>query len=323
MLRLGLVGTGAFASRLLTKAIRGARDVSFRAVLSRDPSRARAFATAEGAAEGFADLDAFLDAVDAVWIATPDPTHESFAVAAAARGKHVLCEKPLAISAASARRMRDACAKAGVRLGVAYHCRHHPAHRWLFERLRAGALGRVLRVRTRFSIPAKDASNWRARSPNPWWAMAAIGTHLVDFSCAILGYEVRDVFARFASPVFGAENEELAVCSLGFEGGATADLEAAFCLAHAPSRLEVLGTKGWVVSDGTIGPGGGTIWLDGERVPFEEGDPYRGELEDFARAVLEGRDPAVNGDMGVRNVEILEAAKESARTGRLVAPERA
>ena len=323
MLRLGLVGTGAFAARLLTPAIR-ASSVRFRSVLSREAARAQAFAQAEGAERGFSRLEELLadPELDAVWVATPDPTHEELVLAAARAGKHVLCEKPLSISAASARRMRDGCAAAGVKLGVAYHCRHHPAHLKLFELLARGDLGRVLRVRTRFTIQMKDASNWRARSPNPWWAMAAIGTHLVDFSCAILGEGVKDVFARFSSPVFSAENEELALVSLGFEDGASADVEAALCLAQVPSRLEVIGTKGWVVSDGTIGPRGGKMLVNGEALAFEDGDPYRGELEDFARACAEGREPAVSGAMGARNVEVLEAAKRSAREGTLVRPER-
>jgi len=323
MLRLGLVGTGRFAQTYLTPAIRSASGVRFRSVLSRDEERGRTFARSEGAETAHGSLEAFLGdpELDAVLVATPDPSHEELVLAAARAGKHVLCEKPLSISAASARRMRDECRRAGVKLGVAYHCRHHPAHRKLFDMIRAGDLGTVLRVRTRFTIQAKDASNWRARSPNPWWAMAAIGTHLVDFTTALLG-DPKDVFARFASPVFGAENEEHAFVSLGFESGASADLEAAMCLPQVPSRLEVVGTKGWVLSEGTIGPRGGTMLVNGMLLHFPDGDPYRGEVEDFARAIAEGHEPAACGATGARNVEVLEAAKLSARTGRLVAPER-
>ena len=324
MLRLGLIGTGAFASRCLTPALRAAAGVRFHSVLSRDPERGHAFAAREGAGAAHAELERFLadPELDAVLVATPDPTHEAIVLAAAAARKHVLCEKPLATTAAAARRMRDACARAGVRLALGYHTRHHPAHRLLLGWVGAGELGRLVRVRVRFMAHRTDATNWRCRPPNPWWAMAAVGTHLVDLACALLGEAVEDVHARFSSPVLGAPNEELAVLSLGFAGGASADVEASMTLPASPSRLEVSGTKGWVASDGTVGPGGGTMVRDGAPVAFPAGDPYTGEIEDFARAIAEGRDAAASGAVGVRNVEVLEAAALSSARGVRVRPER-
>src|SRR2546423_9681681 len=153
--------------------------------------------------------------------------------------------------------------------------------------------------------------------------MASVGTHLVDLECAILGDTVEDVWARFSSPVFGAPNEEIALVSLGFAGGASADVDAAMVLAPLPSRLEVLGARASLCSDGTIGPGGGVMFLAGEPVAFVDGNPYRGEVEDFAAAVRDGREPACDGVTGARNVEVLEAASLSARTGQRVRPERA
>lgn len=317
----GLVGTGAFASRLLTPALRTAAGVRFHSVVSRDAERARAFAAREGAAHAFGRLEDFLadPELEVVHVAVPDPAHEEVVLACARAGKHVLCEKPLATTAEAARRMSEACARANVRLGLAYHCRHHPAHRKIFEWLARGELGSIQHVRVRFMIQAPNATNWRCGPPNPWWTLASIGTHLVDLACAVLSYDAAsDVFARFSSPVFHAPNEEIAHLSIGFQGGATADIESSSVLPAAPSRLEILGTRGWVATEGTVGPGGGVLVRDGAVVPFEEGNPYRGELEDFARAVRDGHEPAVPGRLGVRNVQILEAASVSAASGRSV-----
>src|SRR6185295_14897720 len=101
MLNLGLVGTGNFASLRLTPAIRSATGVRFHSVLSRDAERGREFAKREGAARAFSRLEEFLadPELHAVFVATPDPSHEEIVLAAAAARKHVLCEKPLAISA--------------------------------------------------------------------------------------------------------------------------------------------------------------------------------------------------------------------------------
>jgi predicted dehydrogenase len=320
--RFGLVGTGDFAAHWLAPALRSAAGVRFHAVLSRDPERARSFAYCQGAAKAYAKLEEFLGdpELEAVHVAVPDHAHEEIVLACARAGKHVLCEKPLAPSADAARRMRDACSRAGVRLGVAYHCRHHAAHRRIFDWIERGELGEIEHVRVRFMLRALDASNWRCRPPSPWWTLASIGTHLVDLAAAILTYErATDVFARFSSPVFHAPNDEIARLSIGFDDGATADLLASSVLPSAPSRLEVLGTRGWVETVGTVGPGGGTLVRDGAAVPFEEsGTPYQGEVEDFARAVREGRSPAVPGEMAVRNVEILEAASRSSVEKRAV-----
>jgi predicted dehydrogenase len=100
-------------------------------------------------------------------------------------------------------------------------------------------------------------------------------------------------------------HDETCVLSMRFANGTTAEIISSV-LFEAPPRLEVFGSKGWAVGDETLGThGGGQIWLGHNKLPFEKVDPYAGEIADFVQAIREGRDPEVNGEEGLRNVELL------------------
>ena len=127
-LRIAMIGTGWIADDALAPAVAKAAGAVLWSVLSREEGRARDFAERHGAASpapSHTDLDALLadPELDAVLIASPDGLHAEQCVAAARAGKHVLCEKPMATTAADAERMTAACRDAGVRLGIAYHMR--------------------------------------------------------------------------------------------------------------------------------------------------------------------------------------------------------
>src|SRR6185436_5427085 len=129
-LRIGILGPGLIADQKLAPALRRVPGACLWSVLSRDRARAAAFAARHGAtapAPAFTEIEAFLadPGLDAVIIASPDRLHAREATLAAAAGKHVFVEKPMATSVDEARAMVNACAAAGVRLGVAYHLRFH------------------------------------------------------------------------------------------------------------------------------------------------------------------------------------------------------
>ena len=134
-------------------------------MLSRDAGRARDFAERHRTASpepAYTDLDAVL-------IASADGLHAGQCIAAASAGKHVLCEKPMATTAADAERMTAACRAAGVRLGIAYHMRWHRGHRDLADAAHAGRFGVLRHMRAQWSMRARDDSNWRARTEVGRW----------------------------------------------------------------------------------------------------------------------------------------------------------
>lgn len=321
LLELALLGTGRIANDRLAPAMAAAEGLRLWSVLSRSRSRAAAFADQHGAAApapAHDDLDALLDdpELDGVVVATPDGLHARQATAAARAGKHVFTEKPMATAVDDARDMMRACASAGVRLGVAYHLRWHAGHRRIVERVRSGALGPLRHVRALWSWPADDDSNWRAHPEvGRWWSLAGVGTHCLDLARWIgvpEAGEVEGLEALATRSVWRGPHDETAVVALRFADGATAEL-CSSVLFPAPSRLEVYGRDGWIAATGTLGPHGrGEVVSSDGPVPFDPVDPYRGELEDFARAVREGHAPEVDGAEGLRNVELLVEIEEAA-----------
>lgn len=315
--RIAMIATGRIAGNALAPAVGRAAGAELWSVLSRDAGRARDFAERHGAASpqpACTDLDALLadPDLDAVLIASVDGLHAGQCIAAAEAGKHVLCEKPMATTAADAERMTAACREAGVRLGIAYHMRWHRGHRDLAHAAHAGRFGVLRHMRVQWSMRARDDSNWRARSEvGRWWGLAAVGTHCLDQvrwymspSCG----EITRLTPLVTRNVFRGPHDETALLALEFESGATAEI-CTSVLFDAPKRMEVYGSDGHALFDDTLGPyGKGRIVTHEGEHAFDAADPYTGEVEDFVAAVREDRDPEVNGEEGARNVALLEEA---------------
>src|SRR3954451_16380688 len=132
--RWAFIGAGR-VSRQMADAVGRADGAQLKGVLSRRPETAEAFARDHGAATTYASLEALLadPDVDIVYVASPNGLHPQHVVAAAEAGKHVLCEKPMANDAGGCLAMIDACARAGVQLGIGFQYRQHPAHRRVRE----------------------------------------------------------------------------------------------------------------------------------------------------------------------------------------------
>jgi predicted dehydrogenase len=314
MLRLGIIGTGSISCDALTPAIGEVDGAILWSVLSRDKANAVRFAQEHKAvspAPAFDDLQHFLSDpdLDAVVIATPDKLHAEQTIAAAAAGKHVLVEKPMATTVEDADAMIQACRNADVRLGVAYHLRWHLGHRELAARAHRGDLGDIRFARAQWTFQAPNAANWRAHDEvGRWWSLAGVGTHSLDWLrwmlVPVCG-EVTEVASTITRNVLGSAHDESAAVSLRFESGAVAQFVSSALFA-APNRGEICGTAGYAYCSETIGRGGGgRIDTDNGQITFTEVNPYAGEIADFVSAIKEGRDPEVSGEEGRRNIELL------------------
>lgn len=323
-IRFALVGCGEASETHLAPALREMRGGELWTVVSRDMEKGLRFAETHGAKSPFAAHDSMRsmlgDAhVDAVIIATPDGLHAEQAILAARAGKHVFTEKPMATNVNSALAMTEACHKAGVKLGVAYHNRWHAGHRKLWKALLDGVvnIGELRHVSVHWASPAKDASNWRAfDNVGRWWSMAALGSHCLDlarwFMVPTCG-ETIAIRALTADPAFKCGRDESATMALRFQSGATADISVSVVQPRY-KRLEVHGSKGIVTCTDTLGARGtGTITVNGKPFDFAPVNPYVGELEDFVAAIRDDRPPEVGGVEGMRNVALLSMAEDSAK----------
>ena len=278
--------------------------------------------------EGFEQALA-MDDVDAVILTTPNPLHEAQIAQVAAAGKHVFCEKPLGLTADSARRSVEACEDAGVQLGIGHERRFEPAMLALRAALDEGDLGTVMHAEAAFShdkligVPAND---WRTRKDvSPAAGMTAMGIHLSDLMISFFG-PVERLHAFTADRSLGWETGDVVSVQMKFEAGMTATFSA---VLHTPHfiRMHVFGTQKWVevlndshpdTPDGIVRVLTAQTGQPTDQRDYNWEDAVTANLEAFAHAA-EGRAsyPFTNAEM-VHNIQVLEAITRSAETGQAV-----
>ena len=177
----GIVGPGRIADTAIAPGIGRSEDGFLQAVVSRDPGRAEAFAAKHGAARATTSYEDMLadPRVDVVFIGTPNAQHPQQAIAAMRAGKHVLCDKPLALAVADAEEVLRVAGETGVKLGVGFMSRHHPAHQEARRIIRSGAIGDVVLIQAEFSPGAHRPVGWRT-DPAPSGARGGLDHDAVD-----------------------------------------------------------------------------------------------------------------------------------------------
>jgi predicted dehydrogenase len=231
------------------------------------------------------------DEAEGVLIATPNDVHAENAVEAAAAGKHVFVEKPIADTLEAGERIRDACVEAGVVLMVGHAFRRLGAARRAKELV--GELGTVVLAEACFSLPGKlPPTAWRAqRARNPGGPIMQLGIHHVDTLAYLLGPVARTT-GRCARVYTEAEIDDVGVVTLEFESGALGVLTGSYVSPHTFSLrlqgsagvLDYRADLGAVWPDATRVDEVSTLTLDGEPVAFEPRDMLAEELAEFAAA---------------------------------------
>jgi predicted dehydrogenase len=278
--------------------------------------------------------------VDAVYVATPVNVHREHVEACAKAQKHILCEKPLGITVEEAEKMVSACNEHNVLLGTGLMMKFQTQHLAARKLIEEGTLGKPVYGRAQLSCwypPIKDA--WRQDpSTGGGGSLVDMGSHCIDLLEMFFG-PARNVNCYIRNNVHDYKSEDSAVVTLMFENGAIGTVDSYFCIPDNSSknRLELYGSKGSILAEGTIGQGD-----SGEMVAYFENDEagydaqqhrkaaegmiispnpvntYRAEIDDFSKAILEGRSPLNDAEAGLRNQKILAACYESAKTGKTV-----
>ena len=212
MIGWGVIGVGDVTEVKSAPAIFKAADSAVVHVMRRDAGRARDFAQRHGIDRWSTDAQVVIDdpEVTAVYVATPTATHAEYAIAAAQSGKHVLVEKPMAMSSAECRRMVEAADAAGVRLWVAYYRRTLPRFDTIRELLAAGAIGQVLSVQTTWRKPT-DFTGWR------WDPQLNRGGEFYETACHTL--DILDLLLGPASEPTGTVSRDAHAVSAGYRFG--------------------------------------------------------------------------------------------------------
>ncbi len=343
--RWGVIGAGGIADRrTIPEGIMTADGAELVAVQDVIEDRVREVAAKRGVGHCFTDVADLLAVpdVDAVYIATPTNVHADQVKAAAAAGKHVLCEKPLGMTQREIEEQIQVCRDAGVKLGTNFMMRFHACHVRLKEMIDAGELGTLVFGRGELTCwyPPIPGAFRQDPALGGGGALIDMGNHCIDLLEMFFG-RVTEVSCFTANLVQDYKSEDTALASLRFGSGAVAVVDNMFNVPDAAARnaLEVYGSKGSVVAFGTIGQDSsgslkavlekGDKGYDAGQVR-EGGSPeeiitpevvnmYRAHIEAFCRAIEDDTEPPITGEDGLWSHRVIEACYRSAETGTTVA----
>jgi 1,5-anhydro-D-fructose reductase (1,5-anhydro-D-mannitol-forming) len=325
----GLIGASTIAREWMVDAIRGQSNNEIVAVMSADSGRGKAFAEANHIAASYSSVDALLadPDVDAVYISTTNELHKAQTLAAAAAGKHVLCEKPLALTLDDAREMVAACDRAGVVMGTNHHLRNAASHRRIRELVQSGAIGTPLYARVFHAVYLpQHLQGWRLNKPSAGAGVILdITVHDADTLRFILGSEPVEAVA-LSQQAGMAEGglEDGVMATVRFDNNALAQLHDAFTVKFAGTGLEIHGSEGSILGrDVMTQRPVGRVTLrnaQGETdVPLDHENLYARALRAYVGAIRGEGAPSATGEDGVRSLATALAVLEASQTGRRTA----
>lgn len=332
-----IVSTGRHPDAKLAPGVKTARDTRLVAIYSRDRERAEAFAQRHGALAAYDSYEDLLrdPRVDVVCIASPNHLHAPQTIQAAQAGKHILVEKPMALTVEEALEMVRVCRARGVGLGVGFRMRHHPGVGEACRIIQDGTLGTIALAQ------AQWASGVRGRVYPPprkglqeWWdhpemvgagSMMGTGVHCVDLLRYLLGQEVVEVAALTDGQTEERPLEQLGTILLRFSDGAIGMVCCSRRLPDSRNDAVIYGSLGRLTLArflSTILQGQLEVVSDTVNTttsyPTDEVGMYTRQVEAFNEAIQKGEEPSASGVDGLRVVQVTVAFVESARTGRRV-----
>lgn len=341
-LHWGVIGAAGIADRRTLPGMMLADNAELVAVMDVNldiAGRIQAKYGARRAYDRLADMVAD-DEVEAVYIATPVALHHEQAVAAARAGKHVLIEKPIALTAAQSDGVIAVCQANKVRIGVGLMMRYHVYHQQIRELITSGRLGDVVSMRTLFTCWYPDIpGSWRQSAASAGGgALLDMGIHCIDLLQFLTAGKARRVGALIGTRTFQYDVEDSATILLEMENGAYACVESFFNIpdAAARGRLEVYGTRGSALTVGTIGQvedGQLDVTIsdqagydaqqereasDAVNTEVLFGNLYEKEIRAFGEAVLDNAPLLTDAADSVWAQRVIETAYRAAKEGRML-----
>lgn len=327
-MRWGLIGASNIAAQYMISAMRAVPGGEVHSVLSSNPERARSYAAEHGIPAGYDDLSAMLnDAdLDAVYISTTNDRHFDQAMAAISAGKHVLCEKPLAMSVADAVTMVRAAEAAGLIFATNHHLRNAGTHLAIRDLLHAGGIGKVLSMRVFHAVYLPPhLQGWRIDNPAAGGGVIPdITVHDADTVRFHLDEDPAEVVAMASSSGMGQGVEDSVMSVWSMPSGVQVMAHESFTHQFAGTGIEVHGTEGSIIARNVMtqqpvgeitlvtAAGAGSVTYSGHNL-------YERAVGLFADAVAGKGRPAADGRDGVCSLAVAEAVAEAARSGRRVA----
>jgi predicted dehydrogenase len=315
-IRWGVLGYARIARESVIPAIRASSNSFFHAIASRDDAKLAACRAQFSPPKAYRSYDELVrdPEIDAVYIPLPNSLHQEWTIRAADRGKHILCEKPLALNPAQCRDMFEACAANRVLLMEAFMYRYTDRVAKTIEVLRGGALGEIKFISSTFRFLLSNPESIKFKPELGGGALYDVGCYPINFAGLVLdeitgspsaalpeSISVQSVSQHGVDTIFSA--------LLKYPSGIVASLHCGF---NAQKRVysEIVGSAGALqIPDTFFGNSGTLTLIQGEErheIPVAESDRYKLEVEDFAGAILDRRFPRLALAETARNIEVLE-----------------
>jgi len=314
----GVLGTARIGLRAVIPAIRQSKNGQVVAIASRDGAKARETARALGIEESYGSYEKLLESpdVDTVYIPLPNSLHGEWTIRAAEMGKHVLCEKPLALNADECAKMISSCRRHDVWLMEAFMYRFHPQIVKLKEMIDAGDVGTISAIRTDFRTGLQDVEDIRYQKELGGGALMDVGCYCVNIARLLTGREPTYVkgIARL--------NEQKGVDEgfigmIRFPKSELAVFDCAFRSVNHQT-LEVVGERVTLELPAPFLPGDSPVILrhaeKTETMVCQTANHYRLMVEDFADCVLDEREPSYRPTESLNNMRTIDMLYESARS---------
>ncbi|MCY4234525.1 MAG: Gfo/Idh/MocA family oxidoreductase [Bacteroidetes bacterium] len=326
MIHWGIIGASTIAKEWMINAINNSPDSQVTALLSQSQQRGESFQKEFQIERIYTQLDNFLSDsnLDVVYIGTTNEFHMPQTLAAASASKHVLCEKPLALTVSDAKKMIDTCSDAGIVLGTNHHLRNAVTHRTLRDLIHDGELGEPLAVRVFHAVQLPThLQTWRVKNPESGGGVILdITVHDTDTLRFMLDDEVKSVMAVSASQGLGQNGVHDSVMGvMKFHRGTLAQFHDSFVIGHAGTGLEIHGSAGSLFATDvmTQRPIGHITLRRGDQLKHIELPPpinlYERAVDLFNKAVQGNGKPSATGNDGLRSLAVALAVKKSAEIG--------
>jgi predicted dehydrogenase len=327
--RLGwaLCGLGGLSENQIAPALAKSEHCRLAGVITDSPEKARKWQTQyripDRSVYTYDNMSKLADNkdIDVVYIVTPNALHAEQTLAAAKAGKHVYCEKPMEVSTDKCQQMIDACKTAKRKLGIAYRCQFDPNHLECIRLARTKEFGDLRFIEASFNVSVGDPQQWRLkRALAGGGALMDVGIYALQATRYLSGEEPVQItaFEQKTDPVKFAEVDQSMLWQMRFPSGVLASCTTSYDTGVG-AYFRVNAQRGWFGLDPAFFYSGNKgRRSDGKEIALPAPDLFAAQMDDFARCILEDRASKVSGEEGMRDVKIMMAIYEAARTGRAV-----
>ncbi|MDQ0058596.1 Gfo/Idh/MocA family protein [Paenibacillus harenae] len=322
-LKWGIMGCAGIAKRAVIPGLQLSGLNIAAAIASRDLDNAKRTAEELNIATAYGSYEELLadDSIDVIYIPLPNHLHREWTIRAAEAGKHILCEKPLALNRKEAAEMAEACAKAGVLLSEAFMYRYHPRYEMIKDIIASGQIGEVRAIRSAFTFNnAGDKKNVRYRKDWGGGSIYDVGCYPINAARLLLGQEPKAVTVQ---ALFSQEHDDVDMMASGlieFDDSVSLSFDCGMWAAFR-NPLEVLGSDGIIEVPSafvTPTPGSGNFFVTakGERKEIEVAhvNAYTEQADHLAHAIAGNDAMRFDTADAIANMRVIDACLESART---------